>query len=194
MIDMEYDTYYYMYHPPYSTYECMLRDAECWDDSIKKKYNQQLALVKEEEQQRKIEEEYEPITIEEYKPMVSEVQPTSSERSESKQRMFVIQLDNLDVFLRLVDCLDNRSSTTTSTSSSTTETTICEDSVSTTNSTLDYDKNQPRNDPQASVKTCNVCNKAFPSMSLLQRHIRSHTGEKPFVCTHCGTQFHRKAT
>ena len=38
---MEYDMYYYMAHPPYSTYECMLRDAECWDDSIKEKYSQQ---------------------------------------------------------------------------------------------------------------------------------------------------------
>ena len=47
---MEY-TYYYMTHPPYLTYEDMLRDAECWDDSIKEKYNQQPAWVKEEEGQ-----------------------------------------------------------------------------------------------------------------------------------------------
>ena len=37
---MEYDTYYYMTHPPYSTYEDMLRDAECWEDTIKENYNQ----------------------------------------------------------------------------------------------------------------------------------------------------------
>ena len=53
-----------MTHPPYSTYENMLRDAECWDDAIKEKNNQQQSLVNEEEQ-RMIKEEYEPITKEE---------------------------------------------------------------------------------------------------------------------------------
>ena len=57
---MEYDTYYYMHHPPYMTHEDMLRDAECWGDTIKEKYNQQPALVKEEyEEQRIIKEENE---------------------------------------------------------------------------------------------------------------------------------------
>ena len=76
---MEYDTYYYMAHPPYLTYEGMLWDAECWDDSIKEKYGQKPASVKEEEEEQGIiKEEYEPITKKEYEPIVNEVQPTSS--------------------------------------------------------------------------------------------------------------------
>ena len=94
---MEYDTYYYMAHPPYMTYEYMLWDADCWDDSIKDKYNQQSASVKEEEeQQRMIKEKYEPITKEEDEPIVNVDQPTSNKLSESKPRSFVIQLNSLD--------------------------------------------------------------------------------------------------
>ena len=151
---MEYDTYYYMTHPPYSTNEDMLRDAECWDDSIKEKYNQQPASVKEEDDEHKpiIKEEYEAITKEESEPMVNEDKPTSS---------FVIQRNSLDVCLRLVDCLDNRLSTTaalttttttttTTTEASTTTTTICE--VSTTDTDSDNDKNSLSNDFQVSSK------------------------------------------
>ena len=51
---MEYDTYYYLTHPPYLTYEDMLRDAERWDDSIKERYNQQPSSIKEEEEEPQI--------------------------------------------------------------------------------------------------------------------------------------------
>ena len=51
---MEYDTYYFMTHPPYMTYADMLRDAVCWDDSIKEKYGQQLSAVKDEDEQQRI--------------------------------------------------------------------------------------------------------------------------------------------
>ena len=47
---MEYDTYYYMTHPPDLTYEDMLRDEECWDDTIKEKNNKQPFLMKEEDE------------------------------------------------------------------------------------------------------------------------------------------------
>ena len=37
---------------PYMTYKDMLRDEECWDDSIKEKYNQQQSSVKDADEQK----------------------------------------------------------------------------------------------------------------------------------------------
>eukprot|EP00471_Norrisiella_sphaerica_P002595 CAMPEP_0184485358 /NCGR_PEP_ID=MMETSP0113_2-20130426/6973_1 /TAXON_ID=91329 /ORGANISM="Norrisiella sphaerica, Strain BC52" /LENGTH=258 /DNA_ID=CAMNT_0026866769 /DNA_START=69 /DNA_END=845 /DNA_ORIENTATION=+ len=39
---------------------------------------------------------------------------------------------------------------------------------------------------------CPHCPKSFQNKSRLERHIRSHTGERPFQCTVCGDRFKQK--
>ncbi|XP_051742097.1 zinc finger protein 16-like isoform X4 [Ctenopharyngodon idella] len=39
---------------------------------------------------------------------------------------------------------------------------------------------------------CVLCEKTFEYLSRLQKHMRTHSGEKPFVCTVCGRRFSQK--
>ncbi|KAM3955999.1 putative transcription factor Ken [Aphomia sociella] len=38
-------------------------------------------------------------------------------------------------------------------------------------------------------KICSYCGRGFKDNKVLQNHIRTHTGERPFVCEVCGAAF-----
>ncbi|NP_001315144.1 zinc finger protein 1035 isoform X1 [Danio rerio] len=46
--------------------------------------------------------------------------------------------------------------------------------------------------PASTVSKCPFCKSSYSSHAVLIRHIRIHTGERPFQCTTCGRHFSRK--
>uniref|UniRef100_G3P8E8 C2H2-type domain-containing protein n=1 Tax=Gasterosteus aculeatus TaxID=69293 RepID=G3P8E8_GASAC len=53
---------------------------------------------------------------------------------------------------------------------------------------------KPRNDASErhKIHRCQMCLKRFPSTSKLQRHMLTHTGQRPFGCEVCGKRFRQK--
>ncbi|XP_068627146.1 zinc finger protein 436-like [Battus philenor] len=42
-------------------------------------------------------------------------------------------------------------------------------------------------------KICNLCGRKFSTNKILENHMRTHTGERPYTCSHCPANFAQTA-
>ena len=160
------DTYYFMNHHTYWTYEHMFQDVDCWHESIKNKFDQQQSTIVKEEDEL-----------------------SSSEQRESKPKDVLVQLEHLDVSVCLVDCRKDAPTTTTATQSELLNTKYPSDFSSIYVNKDINPTNQAATSRLLSTRekrhVCEYCGKQFRDHYGLNIHVRTHTGERPYFCDQC---------
>ena len=59
---------------------------------------------------------------------------------------------------------------------------------------LETDVNKTKKKKSKAVNKCKFCNKRYSSKHNLKRHMKLHSGSKPFQCSYCKKSFAQKRT